>query len=423
MLLLENFNSEEPHRQGDKVVVRTERGLEGATVVCEVPQEDEHAPPKGTVVRATDEHDHERLRHIEEDLSPDEMRRAKELVKKHGLPMKLVYIEHILGGENIVFYFRADGRVDFRQLVRDMAREFNTRIELKQIGARDEAKLLANFDHCGRELCCRAFLRQMKPVSMKMAKNQKATLDPAKISGRCGRLMCCLRYEDAMYEEMKRSLPRKGYRIETTRGEAEVVELDILGQKALVQFEGGSFESIGPEEIVRELGRARRGSRRGPSKGGEGRGASKGESRETSKSAPDKGAGQPAGHSCPTCPHKGSPGDNGGASQGESTGPEAQKGPQNEPEQTASEDESAANRSAQPATPQPDDAKPGPEQTDQPPVTPPPDRSGKDGKSDRGGQGNRRQDDKGGGKPHHKGKRTPKRRGGKRRSGKSRGGK
>ena len=123
--------------------------------------------------------------------------------------MKIVDAEHIFGGERIVFYFMAEGRVDFRELVRKLAQEYQTRIEMRQIGSRDEAKLLGDVESCGQECCCLQFLQLLKPVNMRMAKMQKATLDPSKISGYCGRLKCCLRYEDETYMDLKKSLPRK----------------------------------------------------------------------------------------------------------------------------------------------------------------------------------------------------------------------
>jgi cell fate regulator YaaT (PSP1 superfamily) len=132
----------------------------------------------------------------------------------------------LLGGSKIIFYFLAEGRVDFRELVKDLAQEYHTRIEMRQIGVRDEARLLADYEHCGRELCCKTFIKNLEPVTMKMAKNQKATLDPTKISGRCGRLMCCLRFEDSVYEDMKSGLPGLGVLVATPEGEGEVVAQD-----------------------------------------------------------------------------------------------------------------------------------------------------------------------------------------------------
>jgi len=141
------------------------------------------------------------------------------------------------GGERIVVYYLADERVDFRQLVKDLAAEFQTRIEMKQIGVRDEAKLMADYGDCGKPVCCNNHLSTMPPVSMKMAKLQKATLDPNKISGRCGRLKCCLRYEFETYEEIQKQLPRVGAQVVTRNGKAKVLAQQILAEQLLVQTE------------------------------------------------------------------------------------------------------------------------------------------------------------------------------------------
>jgi cell fate regulator YaaT (PSP1 superfamily) len=157
---------------------------------------------------------------------PKEFDFCKKKIQERNLPMKLASVEHLLGGSKIIFYFLAEGRVDFRELVKDLAQEYHTRIEMRQIGVRDEARLLADYEHCGRELCCKTFIKNLEPVTMKMAKNQKATLDPTKISGRCGRLMCCLRFEDSVYEDMKSGLPGLGVLVATPEGEGEVVAQD-----------------------------------------------------------------------------------------------------------------------------------------------------------------------------------------------------
>lgn len=255
MINLEAFNSNDSYNGGTRVVIRTDRGLELGTIVAEVPEED-HPHIAGTVMHRAADKEISRQRHIDNDLAPEQMVKAMELVRKHKLEMRIVEVEHILGGEKIVFYFRANGRVDFRELVRDMAREFNTRIELKQIGVRDEAKLLADYDHCGREICCRSFMREIKPVTMKMAKNQKATLDPSKISGRCGRLMCCLRFEDDVYRELKKTLPRRNSMVETPHGVGRVVDADVLGQTVTVLLEGKRAETVSVDDLGENLGKA-----------------------------------------------------------------------------------------------------------------------------------------------------------------------
>jgi cell fate regulator YaaT (PSP1 superfamily) len=242
--------------ENEQVVVRTERGTEVGMVlgkpteVAEVPAE-----VHGEVLRRAAETDRQ-------DVCPEgvqqlqsELRYCRQKIREHNLPMKLVNVEHLVGGEKLIFYFIAEGRVDFRELVKDLAHEYRTRIELKQIGVRDEARLLADLDHCGREICCRSWMRRLEPVTMKMAKAQKATLDPAKISGRCGRLMCCLRYEDSVYEDLKKNLPRKGQQVVTAEMTAEVINYDILSQTVTVELPDGRRTRIKISEVTKVLPR------------------------------------------------------------------------------------------------------------------------------------------------------------------------
>ncbi len=163
--------------------------------------------------------------------------------------MKIVDAEHIFGGERIIFYFMSDGRVDFRELVKKVAHEYQTRIEMHQIGSRDEAKLLGDVESCGQQCCCQRFLKLLKPVNMRMAKMQKATLDPAKISGYCGRLKCCLRYEDKTYTELKKRLPKKNTRVKTIHGQGKVVDTQILTQLVMVEYESGEKAAVSVDEI------------------------------------------------------------------------------------------------------------------------------------------------------------------------------
>lgn len=161
---------------------------------------------------------------------------CQQLADVGKLPLRIVECEILFGGERILFFFTAAERIDFRAMVKELAHEYRTRIEMRQIGARDEARLLADFETCGREVCCKVFLKTLRPISMRMAKVQKATLDPSQVSGRCGRLKCCLRYEHVGYEELDRTLPRIGVRIRTNHGEGVVVNRQILTQ--LVQIRG-----------------------------------------------------------------------------------------------------------------------------------------------------------------------------------------
>lgn len=182
-------------------------------------------------------------------IAAEEAKFCRQLVIEMNLPMKIVDAEHILGGERIIFYFMADGRVDFRELVKKLAQEYQTRIEMRQIGSRDEARLLGDVESCGQECCCIRFLKALKPVNMRMAKLQKATLDPSKISGYCGRLKCCLRYEDKTYTELKKQLPRKNTRVRTQYGEGKVVDAQILTQLVMVEHENGLKAVIPREEL------------------------------------------------------------------------------------------------------------------------------------------------------------------------------
>jgi cell fate regulator YaaT (PSP1 superfamily) len=173
---------------------------------------------------------------------------CRRLIDELGLKMTLVEVEPILGGELLTFYYMADERVDFRDLVRRLAGEFKTRIEMRQVGARDEARLVADYERCGQYCCCKSFLKVLRPVSMKAAKLQKATLDPLKISGRCGRLMCCLRYEDQTYRELKENLPRRNTRVGTAEGPGIVIDSKVIVQLVLVRLEHDAREIAVPVE-------------------------------------------------------------------------------------------------------------------------------------------------------------------------------
>jgi len=194
------------YRRGIGVIARTERGLEAGEVVCEATAEalgHMKDPGAGQIIRESTAEDRRELARLEQHAR-QEIDTCQQHIERLGLKMQLVEAEHIFGGERIVIYYLAESRVDFRELVRLLASEFQTRIEMRQIGVRDEAKLLADYGDCGCPVCCNTHLSQMPPVSMRMAKLQKATLDPTKISGRCGRLKCCLRYEFETYEQMSR---------------------------------------------------------------------------------------------------------------------------------------------------------------------------------------------------------------------------
>ncbi|GEK35413.1 PSP1 domain-containing protein [Kurthia sibirica] len=215
--------------KGEYVIVETARGVEYGKIVVpmrEVEEEDVVLPLK-TVVRPADEKDRFQV----ETNNIDSQRAfdlATEKIKEHVLEMKLVDVEYTFDRNKIIFYFTAEGRVDFRELVKDLAAVFRTRIELRQIGVRDEAKMLGGIGPCGRMLCCSTFLGDFEPVSIKMAKDQNLSLNPTKISGLCGRLMCCLKYENDEYEEVREKMPDIGYTVNTPDGKGKVVGMNIL---------------------------------------------------------------------------------------------------------------------------------------------------------------------------------------------------
>ena len=187
-------------------------------------------------------------RHLRK-IAREEIECCRNFAEEMGLSMKIVDAEHVFGGERIIFYFMSDGRVDFRELVKRIAQEYQTRIEMRQIGSRDEAKLLGDVESCGQQCCCQRFLKLLKPVNMRMAKMQKANLDPAKISGYCGRLKCCLRYEDDTYTELKERLPRKNTKVKTKQGKGKVVDTQILTQLVVIEYESGEKIAVPVDEI------------------------------------------------------------------------------------------------------------------------------------------------------------------------------
>lgn len=224
-------------RQGDDVIVETARGMEFGAVsmgVTDIDETDVVAPLKKIVRIATEED----YKQHEENMRKKEeaMEVCQSKIDKHGMPMKLIDVEYNFDNSKIVFYFTADGRVDFRELVKDLAGVFRTRIELRQIGVRDEAKMLGGIGSCGRPLCCHSWMSDFEPVSIKMAKVQDLSLNPAKISGICGRLMCCLKYENEVYMELRKGMPEVGEKIKTPNGLGRVVETNLLEHSVKVRL-------------------------------------------------------------------------------------------------------------------------------------------------------------------------------------------
>lgn len=225
-------------RKGDHAIVETSRGLECGEVVMENRdlEDGEIITPLKTVVRPATEAD---VRHAKENAQKEieALKLCEERIAAHKLDMKLISAEYAFDNSKILFYFTADGRVDFRNLVKDLASLFHTRIELRQVGVRDEAKMLGGLGICGRPLCCAQFLPDFQPVSIKMAKEQGLSLNPTKISGSCGRLMCCLKYEQDTYSSLIKITPKQGALVTTPEGRGTVVEVNILSGNLKVRLE------------------------------------------------------------------------------------------------------------------------------------------------------------------------------------------
>lgn len=233
------LQSKEPHAYGTKVIAKTPRGQEIGEILCQATStalRHLENPPRGQIVRRFTETDANEEARIQR-LAEKEFKVCQAFIAELQLSMHMVDVEHLFGGERIVVYYLAEARVDFRELVRRLAAEFKTRVEMRQIGVRDEAKLLADYGDCGKPVCCNTHLTKMPPVSMKMAKLQKASLDPTKISGRCGRLKCCLRFEYESYQSLRRSLPPIGRDVVTSEGRGRVLGHEILAQQLLIQTE------------------------------------------------------------------------------------------------------------------------------------------------------------------------------------------
>lgn len=240
----------EKFKKNTKVIVETSQGIECGEVVvpnCDV-EDDELVLPLKKVIRSATEND---LRVVEENAKKE--KKAFEICEKkivqHKLEMKLINVEYTFDSSKIIFYFTSDGRVDFREIVKDLASVFKTRIELRQIGVRDESKMVGGLGMCGRALCCSTFLDGFQPVSIKMAKEQGLSLNPSKISGTCGRLMCCLKYEQDSYEYLLRTTPKVGAVVRTHDGKGVVTEVNILKGTLKVRLDSN------PEAVAKTYNR------------------------------------------------------------------------------------------------------------------------------------------------------------------------
>ncbi len=238
---------------GDFVLVETEQGLAMARVVTPVfslPVEQCPEDLKPVIRKATRADLEREKKNREREARAFEF--CLERIKARGLNMKLVKVEYMHDGSRVIFYYTAEQRVDFRELVKDLAHKLHTRIEMRQIGVRDEAKLVGGIGNCGRVLCCASFLTEFNSVSVRMAKDQNLAMNPAKVSGVCGRLMCCLTFEHPLYQELLEKMPRKGSYVETPEGEGKVIELNPLFQRLTVEFEDGRQKSF-PADQVKEI--------------------------------------------------------------------------------------------------------------------------------------------------------------------------
>lgn len=250
-------------QRGDNVIVETARGVEFGTVVCS-PKEVEDkkvVQPLKPVLRIANERDKEQEKRNKE-KEKEAFQICLQKIKKHKLDMKLIDAEYTFDNNKVLFYFTADGRIDFRELVKDLASVFKTRIELRQIGVRDETKIRGGMGICGRVLCCHAHLSEFVPVSIKMAKEQNLSLNPTKISGVCGRLMCCLKHEEDIYEELNRKLPGTGDYVTTDDGlKGEVHSVNVLRQQVKVIVEVGDEKEIREYEAEQLKFRRKRGKK------------------------------------------------------------------------------------------------------------------------------------------------------------------
>ena len=265
------FKHHEAHlpKTKTRVVIKTKRGLELGDVVgpcCYKGGQFKCGPKEvskyydkqvkdfpmagdGTFVRYATAEDIMESEHLEISAAK-ELKCCQDFADDMKLPMNMIAAEHLFGGERIVVYFISETRVDFRDLVKRLAREYQTRIELRQIGSRDEARIISDYETCGQQCCCKRYLKILAPVNMRMAKVQKATLDPSKISGHCGRLKCCLRYEDDTYKQLKKNLPHKSTPVETHSGRGKVVDVQIITQLVVVQYENGKREAVPVEDLT-----------------------------------------------------------------------------------------------------------------------------------------------------------------------------
>ncbi|MCC6749691.1 MAG: hypothetical protein IT371_18640 [Deltaproteobacteria bacterium] len=245
--LVEFDAAEEPLRQGDRVVVETERGLTIGTVVIPTTRRLTKGPLRRFVRRVDPQDTRAQKRNEAREREAYEFCRQR--VTERRLPMKLIRAEYQHAGNRATFYFASESRIDFRELVKDLARRLHVRVEMRQVGVRDEARMTGGIGSCGRELCCASWLQRFEPVSIRMAKDQNLVLNPSKVSGQCGRLKCCLAYEQQVYQEARKQLPKVGKRVNTPAGEGIVVELDVPRRLVRVRCAAGTYEVFPAQQV------------------------------------------------------------------------------------------------------------------------------------------------------------------------------
>jgi cell fate regulator YaaT (PSP1 superfamily) len=232
-------------RKDDYVIVHTEQGIGlGQVVEPPYPKNPRIHPQEIKKIERLATEDEIRLHFSNLEIEADAKSFCLEKIAAHELPMNLVDVEYFFDGSKIIFYFTADGRVDFRELLKDLVRRLRTRVELRQIGIRNQAKMVGGLGSCGRPLCCATFLKNFHAVSIKMAKEQNLSLNPTKISGACGRLMCCLQFEHETYRELKKDMPKLGKKLELPEGKGKVVRQNVMGRSYTVQLEDGKEMEI-----------------------------------------------------------------------------------------------------------------------------------------------------------------------------------
>ena len=249
---IEDFDAgEDSYDCGAQVIVETDKGLQLGIVSTQSRMIMRSTTRMPRVIRGMNEND-DRQERRNQGKEEQAWKLCQELAQKYRLAMKLITVDYLHGGNRAIFYFSAEGRIDFRQLVRDLASKLHTRIEMRQVGVRDASRFVGGLGPCGQCLCCNSFLQRFAPVSIRMAKDQNLVLNPQKVSGICGRLMCCLTYEQKGYEMLRKGLPKVGKRIQLTSGEnVRVRDIDVLRRQIRVQLEDGSMTNVTPEEIVK----------------------------------------------------------------------------------------------------------------------------------------------------------------------------